>query len=237
MGRKDFMIEAVLTGDLVGSSGADQDCVNRTIMAIEALASKAEKLFRDGDHSLGWPAKFERLRGDGWQLWLPAHWWSLRMACMIFAWLKAEELLETRIAIGHGYRVPVDQEELEREWALSAAMREAFQYSGRALDDMAKDDRLAIAGPADLITPLHEAVVLLLEAEARRWTTKQAQVLTCMLRVPAPTLQETAQNLGLKSPQAVASRLAPVRHIRAGLEKWESHERRVAESAASKGRQ
>ena len=227
MGRMNFTIEAVLTGDLVGASEAEPQRVEQTMAAIEAVAAGAEQLFRDG--FFGYPAKFERIRGDGWQLWLSAHWWSLRMACMIFARLKAADLLETRIAIGHGRHAPRDRDGPEGDWSLAATMREAFRHSGRALDGMKRDDRLAIAGPADLVTPLHEAVVLFVEAEARRWTAKQAQVLVHALRVLPPSLHETAEKVGLNSPQAVASRLAPVRHVRAGLEKWEAHEKAVAQ--------
>ncbi|MEZ5779933.1 MAG: winged helix-turn-helix transcriptional regulator [Paracoccaceae bacterium] len=200
---------AVLTGDLVDSSKLGPEKTDR---AMSLLATAARDV-------AGWPeaapTRFTRFRGDGWQfIALPPE-RALRAALLVIARLAAHPALPaTRIAIGLGAADSLGTDDL------GDAHGPAFSSSGRALEDLAKNDRLAIGGTE--VTPLHAAILDLLDERTGRWTPEQAEAMAFALHPDDPTQADIAERLGI-SPQAVNYRLrgAGAAAIKRALHAWE----------------
>ncbi|SPH17425.1 hypothetical protein DEA8626_00943 [Defluviimonas aquaemixtae] len=201
---------AALTGDLVGSTSSGADAVER---AMEILDATAEEIGR-------WPrgtgAKFTRYRGDGWQVIVAPPDRALRAALLLSARLRAaSDVPPTRIAIGLGAAESLGSDDL------SDAHGTAFESSGRALEQMRRDTRLAIGGTD--VTPLHRAIVDLLDERMSRWTPEQAEATALALDPAEPTQADMAARLGISS-QAMSYRLsgAGTAAIRRALHGWET---------------
>lgn len=115
-------MSAVLTGDLVGSTGLERDEITA---AMAALASYGDK--------------FCRFRGDGWQVFLADATKTLRTVLLIRADLRTRNIT-TRISIGIG--------DVDHLGDMTDATGTAFSLSGRGLDAMPKRARLAGAPSA-----------------------------------------------------------------------------------------
>lgn len=200
---------AVFSGDLIGSSEADPRETNSAITDIRGTVERIEYWPQ------GAPGHFTRMRGDGWQFLLPHPGYALRAAIAVFASLISRGRLQTRIAIGLGSMNPLDGDDL------SAASGPAFEASGRTLDAMTKSDRFAIAGAG--ITPLHRAIVTLVEDHIGRWTPEQAEAAAYYLNPTDPTLKDIAATLGI-STQAVHSRIkgGGAQALRDAVRLWET---------------
>ncbi|MCR8723883.1 hypothetical protein [Frigidibacter sp. ROC022] len=194
---------AVLTGDLIDSSRAAPAEVDAAMTCLGAAAREIAARARTD-------ARFSRFRGDGWQMVLENPSDSLRATLLLTARLRAADLdLATRIAIGIG---AVDSLGTRN---LGDATGPAFVTSGHLLDGLPHDRRLAIAGPKDpdqpafrqLVTPLHEAILALVEQQSQRWTAAQAEAVALSLIHPGRTHAQLAAQLGV-TRQAVQSRLA-----------------------------
>ncbi|MHC9237808.1 hypothetical protein ACX9MO_19470 [Pseudooceanicola sp. 502str34] len=188
------MGQAVLTGDLVGSSRAGAAA---TTSAMEVLSRECATMadWAGGD------LRFTRFRGDGWQAVVPAPQKALRVTLTLLAWLRASDLPTSRVAIGFGeMQLPATRD-------LSAAAGPAFEAAGRALDEMGRDTRLACAGPADRALvgalPLADAIV-------RGWTVKQAEALIHTLPPEPPAQIRIAEALNIR-PQSLSERLEAAR--------------------------
>ena len=170
----------VLTGDLVASGDLTGE---RLDAAFAALARAARHVERWQDA----PARLTRARGDGWQMIVTRPAGGLRAALAVTAALKAESrAFETRIAIATG-ALPASLGP-----ALNTALGAPFTRSGRALDEMAADSRIAHdAGGA-----LH-AAARLADALSRRWTSAQAAALLPLLAPDQPTRAEVGAVLGI----------------------------------------
>ena len=202
---------AVLSGDLIASSKAPPSDTKTAIDRVSATAAAAERWGENG------PSHFTRVRGDGWQFVVADHKFALRAALRVFANLQCvPNLPHTRIAIGLGTADPLDGPDL------SSASGPAFEASGRALDAMAKSDRFAISGVG--ATPLHHAIVALIDDHISRWTAEQAEATAYYLNPTDPTLKEIAGALGI-STQAVHSRIkgAGAQTLRETVRLWETH--------------
>ena len=207
-------IEAVLTGDLVASTEASPEAVNK---AMEALASAAGQIAQ-------WPTRentvignthFTRFRGDGWQMLVSAGAFGLRAALLAYATLAARALLpDTRVAVGLSTVDDVPGHDL------SDAHGAAFALSGRALARMQGAARLTVAGHR--ITPLRSAFIALLDEQISSWTPQQAEAMVLALPPDPPTQTAMAERLGI-SPQALSYRLSGARWpaIRRILQEWE----------------
>lgn len=205
---------AVLTGDLVGSTGQPAGAVEAAMQAIRQAA--------DGITAWQDPARdtrFTRFRGDGWQILLDTASLSLRAAVVIQGRLIALGL-ESRISIGIGPAESLGTADL------SDASGEAFELSGRGLDHMVDTARMAIDGT----TVLEEDRMItdLLGERMGRWTAAQAEAAAMQLATPdrAPTLQEIGKTLGI-SAQAVNDRVrgAGCQAIASVLRRWEAAKR------------
>lgn len=207
-------LNAVLTGDLVGSTSHPGNVVEAAMQAIRAAAAAIATW-----HDPARDTRFTRFRGDGWQIVLADPRLSLRAAVTVQGRLIALGL-ESRISIGIG---PADSLGTAD---LSDAAGEAFERSGRGLDQMQDSARLAIDG-----TPVLEEdrmIADLLGERMGRWTAAQAEAAAMQLAFPdrTPTLQDIGKTLGI-SPQAVNDRVrgAGCQAIASVLRRWEAAKR------------
>jgi hypothetical protein len=220
MSLRDDPDTAVLTGDLIGSTEAAPEALERA-MAVLADAARGVS---------GWTAgadtRFTRYRGDGWQMHVAEPGLALRAALVLTARLRAADAgLATRAAIGIGRVDSMGSGDL------ADAHGPAFETSGHALDRMPRTRRLTIDGEG--ITPLHRIVVDLLDERSARWTREQAEAMALHLAPDNPTLTDIAPRLGI-SPQAVNYRLAGAggTAIRHALRDWEADFAAAATTAA-----
>lgn len=203
---------AVLTGDLVNSTGAGSDLVNQAIGRVDIMAA-----------AIGtWPgngrAHFTRFRGDGWQFLIPRAHYALRALVCVHAVLKTVDAFPlSRISAGLG---SVDQ---LPGGDLSDASGNALVASGQALDRLEKSRLFCISG--DGVTPLHQAVLDLVEEQVTRWTAEQAEATAFFLSPDNPTQKSIAETLHI-SVQAVHARLkgAGAHALRRAIEAWEHEE-------------
>ncbi|NDV00412.1 hypothetical protein [Pseudoroseicyclus tamaricis] len=186
------MTAAIFTGDIVASSERAPAEVTDALRLIEEVAG------RDG-------GRFERHRGDGWQILLPEGELALRLTLKILCVLRdrPDRPSFSRIAIGLG-------EAEVGEGGLAAGEGAAFSLSGRMLDDMPARELLAVDGTG--ITPLHQALLAACGEIATRWTATQAEALLVALdalgdAASPPRHEDLAQQLGV-TRQAVQSRLS-----------------------------
>lgn len=183
---------AVITGDLIGSSKAAPEALDRVFPVLSAAAARIEPWH-------GAPLRLTRFRGDGWQCLLARPVLALRSCLYLLAALRAAESpLETRLALGFGQVTRAGGE------SLADADGPAFHRSGRALDAMPRGRRFILAeegAPEGLA-----AVVALSDWISRRWTLAQAEALCAMLVPETPTQREVAESLGL-TQQSVSERL------------------------------
>lgn len=205
---------SVLTGDIVGSTGRPASTVETAMQAIRAAAAGIT----------GWqhPARdtrFTRFRGDGWQIVLAKPPLSLRAAVVIQGRLMALGL-ESRISIGVGPAQSLGTADL------SDATGEAFERSGRGLDQMPDSARLAIDGAP--VLEEDRMIADLLGERMGRWTAAQAEAAAMQLATSdrTPTLQDIGKTLGI-SPQAVNDRVrgAGCQTIASVLRRWEAAKR------------
>jgi SatD family (SatD) len=187
---------AVLTGDLIGSTEAGPEAVDRAMETMAYTAEHLEKSF--GVNSL----RFTRFRGDGWQVMVIPAQKYLRVATGILAYLRrADNGLHTRIGIGVGHIITPGTVNL------SDANGMAFIHSGDALDTISGSDRIAIIGLADNELLWHRSGIETLNYLAGRWSAEQANALTWRLSTANFALHKIAENLKI-SRQALSSRLA-----------------------------
>jgi hypothetical protein len=188
---------AVLTGDLIRSTRQAAGVLDA---AMQALAAGAAAM---SGWPAGRPARFTRFRGDGWQCLAPAPASGLRAALFLRACLRAADLdLDTRVSVGIGPgTVPAGGD-------LGAAGGPAFEVSGRALDEMAKVQQLALAWTEPPpCAALHGAVVALADEISRLWTARQAATMIDTLAPGDIPQQRIAERHGV-SQQAIAKRLS-----------------------------
>jgi hypothetical protein len=158
---------AVLSGDLIRSSDAQIDALDRTMAELSGATENFNGWNRDA-------VRFTRFRGDGWQMRVADPDLSLRLALYLLARLRSKpDLLGTRISIGIG------PESYAGSKDLSDARGKAFELSGRGLDKMGPKRRLVVAGQG--LTRLHPVVAELLEQLARKWTVEQAEAVNYRL--------------------------------------------------------
>ncbi len=204
---------AVFTGDLIGSSDAAPDRVERAMAAIAETADNLVPLL--GVESL----RFTRFRGDGWQVLIGPPENIFRAATMFLADLRAANVdIETRMGIGIGDVASRGTRDL------SDARGGAFIRSGHALDDMDPQDRIFIDSPDDPAAPWAEAALQTLAFLARRWSKEQAEAISLRMLKPEEPLMALAQHFNI-SRQAFSDRLssAGYRPIEANLAAFEEY--------------
>lgn len=196
---------AILTGDLIDSTGAGRARVDTTMAEIEAAASTASSWCRG-------KARFTRFRGDGWQFLLTDPTLAIWAAVHVHARLAAHpDTIATRIGIGIGLVESAGTADLRD------ASGSAFVHSGHALDYMHRKERLFIQGEPDDVRPADKAICILLDERLKRWSAQQAEAAALYLWPETPTGRDLAEpdqmtqagiasHLGI-TPQAVNYRL------------------------------
>jgi hypothetical protein len=181
------MLVGVITGDLVGSTAATSEAVDRSMSMIERSGHEADTASR-----------FSRHRGDGWQMLVPDPGCGLSLVIWISAQLRAANLLSSRMAlgIGAGNRVGNDP--------LGSASGPAFTASGRALDNLHANRWFSVAGEG--IDPVHQALFHIVEDLVRGWSHEQAEAMAMALSPDFKTQSAIAGQIGV-SRQAVSYRL------------------------------
>ncbi|MEF3047440.1 hypothetical protein [Pseudotabrizicola sp. L79] len=206
----------IMTGDLLGSSGAADGAVDATFRTLTHSFAQFDQW---------WPtsggARLTRYRGDGWQALLAQPDQALRAALYLLARLRAQESsLGSRIALGFGTidRLGPD--------TLADASGAAFTASGRLLDALPRGQVLAVAGTG--ITPLHQAVALLLGERVQKWSPEQAQAVALSLDHSTRIQADVAARLGI-SVQAVNARLSAAGYpaILGALDLWDQANRKL----------
>jgi hypothetical protein len=187
---------AILTGDLIASSSAGPDAVDRTLSWISELLRDGERPYRIAH------VRFTRFRGDGWQAMIDPAPHYLRVLTGLLSGLPLTDApLATRIGIGIGTVTRTGSADL------SDAAGSALTASGRALDGLAAADRIAVAGlPAPRLA-CAEAGLETLAWLSARWSREQAEALHARLVAPNLPLARLAGTLGI-SRQALSARLA-----------------------------
>jgi hypothetical protein len=185
---------AVFAGDLVRST---RHGAQSSDMAMAVLRSAAAEVAE----WVGEPVRFTRFRGDGWQMYLGFPGATLHATLLLLARLRAANLgMETRMAIGFGTVERLGSADL------SDAAGEAFAAAGNALDEMARQQRVALANPT-IVQDWHHAVFDLAAWIAGRWSAEQAEAFALALPPNRqPTQAEIADRLGI-TRQAVQLRL------------------------------
>lgn len=185
---------AVLTGDLVNSTGLGPEKVERAFVALEDCAEMQAEWM--GGQSL----HFTRHRGDGWQVALAEPKYALRSALCFRAALRAEgEEFDSYIGIAEGDIKGVIGPDLNETHG------DVFSNSGHTLDMLALlsiTERMAYAK-----VPTLHAVTLLVDNISQKWTPPQASALMPFLTsLEEPSYTDVAKALG-KSRQSVTKSL------------------------------
>lgn len=178
---------AVLTGDLVGSTGLKHGDLLGVRQALEDAAGQIAGWGRGRVHG---PDFF---RGDSWQLVLEESGLYLRAAIYLrTAVLALEPAVDTRISIGVGQVEALD------EAYVSRSIGEAFTLSGRSLDDMSRLDvfSLNVAKPAPSLM-LMPVVLSFCSHVVGEWSPSQARAALEALKPGARTQGDVAEALGI----------------------------------------
>jgi hypothetical protein len=185
-------IYAVLTGDIVGSTGLPPPGLQVLMQRLRDAADQFSATFPGS--VLG---KLDVFGGDGWQLLMPDWKRSLRAAFYMRAVAKSIETpkTDTRVAVAWG---AVDAGSLKTE-RVSESTGEVFTRSGRALQTMRKQARLVMDdGETGGQGRLLRTSVALVDELASRWTARQAE--TVAMALLGHGQEAIASRLGKRQP-------------------------------------
>ena len=157
---------AVLTGDIVNSTRLNRAQHKKLFNAVQKIFSHV---------------KFEFYRGDSFQAYIKNAPEALKLALLCrttaMSISKSEQIIfDVRAAVGLGSVIaPVR--------SLNTAKGEAFVFSGRSFDEMAKkNERLAIVAGKSLANEALQVISAYLDSIFRAMTGKQAEVITELLK-------------------------------------------------------
>lgn len=184
------MLNAVLTGDVVNSTQLPP-------LRRQALLARLNALFEEVANSPKPELRihFEIHRGDGFQGLSPHPEHALRQALLVRSFLRADagaEVFDARLAIGVGtVQLLTDR--------VQTSDGEAFQYSGRLLDELKKSAaRTAVHTPWAEVNAELSVSLLLLEAVVSKWSSRQAEVV--YQKLVGKTETEIAQLFATRQP-------------------------------------
>ncbi len=173
---------AVLTADLVDSSLYKEEILEKVLNSLKVEFETITLEY--GDQNI----RFKIYRGDSFQGVVHQPEEALKIAIQIKAAINRIHLKETRknkayskiadfkIAIGIG------MQELERE-AIEESNGQAFQFSGRTLDEMKTENRKTRLKTIDEnINQEFNTAFLLLDTITDKWSTASAEVVYYLLR-------------------------------------------------------
>lgn len=184
---------AVLTGDLIASTRAPPEAVDKAMAALAEAAAQISTW-------AGNDTRFTRFRGDGWQIYIANQALVLRATLLLLAKLRATGGgLKTRLSVAVG---TIDR---LGDQGLAGATGEAFSLSGRNLDEMTPYFTFVYAEPAKR-DPWKPAVMDLAVWQAGTWSREQAEAVAMALERPRQKDEKLARRLGI-TRQALQARL------------------------------
>ncbi|WP_417260940.1 hypothetical protein [Celeribacter sp.] len=196
---------AVLTGDLVNSTGLGPEKVERAFVALEDCAEMQAEWM--GGQSL----HFTRHRGDGWQVALAEPKYALRSALCFRAALRAlGEEFDSYIGISEGDVEGEIGPDLNEETSV------VFATSGMLLENAKKSElrfwytSIKEKEEDTLKGGEMSALIVFADILSRDWTEIQAQTLSQFLPLKKPTQEEVGIKLK-KSRQAIGKTLSATR--------------------------
>ncbi|NIY81116.1 hypothetical protein HCZ23_16765 [Celeribacter sp. HF31] len=196
---------AVLTGDLVNSTGLGPEKVERAFMALEDCAEMQAEWM--GGQSL----HFTRHRGDGWQVALAEPKYALRSALCFRAALRAlGEEFDSYIGIAEGDVEGEIGPDLNEETAT------VFAQSGEELEDLKTSRHFRMAHHS---LQAIDAAIILADSIFQNWTPTQAETMKLAMSPEAMSFSQISEILK-KSRQTVTKTLkaASYEHVILALE-------------------
>lgn len=181
----------VLTGDIVRSGALSAETLDSVMAGIETFSGVVA----------AWPGspavREERFRGDGWQLYLGAPRWTLRVALGMRAAIRARHAsVETRLAAAFG---PV-----RLGTRLASSSGTAFEASGRALESLGTHRLWRFGGGlgSTALDGLADGLFAVCDRCSQGWTARQAEVFGRLAAPDAPSMIDVAAALEV-APQTV----------------------------------
>lgn len=169
--------QAVLTGDVIGSSRLQADV--RTHLA-ERLHDAFERVREI--RSLHSDIAFDVFRGDSWQLFVEHPAESLRVAITYRAWVQTLASVDCRMALA------IDTTDFVNRQRVSESDGAAFRRSGSALDHLGRRSMACLlpeAWASSTRQVLFSTIASAIGAFCERWTPAQAQAVALTLSLPA----------------------------------------------------
>ena len=183
---------AVLTGDLIASTQAGPEAVDGAMAVLEGIARHEAQIS-------GLDIRFDRFRGDGWQMYCPEAERVFRLTVLVLANLHSRpKLAQTRLAVATGEVATLPQT------GLASASGEVFTSSGRDLDGMTTDRLIFSGQPPD--AKWQRPLFSYLAWQSSRWSAPQAEAIALSFRCNPPEPRKSAEELGI-SRQAFKARL------------------------------
>ncbi len=183
---------AVLTGDLIDSTQTAQVQVDAAMHVIQSVALNETRHCKAD-------IRFERFRGDGWQIYSSDSTKVFRLTVLVLANLQSRfDLPKTRISAATGMVAFLP------ETGLASARGEVFTVSGQTLDGMTTQ-RL-IFESVEHGWPWKLALFSYLEWQSARWSPEQAEAIAIAFSFSPPRPRSVTETLGI-SRQAAQSRL------------------------------
>lgn len=202
--------KGIITGDVVASSEIPPGLREQLLPTIRRTVEELRAIS---------PMEIEFFRGDSFQIIVDAPEKVLKIAVLLRAGLKSrtpgqDKLWDARISIGVG-GISLRAEKIVESDG------EAFQFSGRGLDEIGKH-RLAIKTPWSHVNEELSVSTLFADDIVTGWTQAQAEVVYLSL-LHDTTQKEVASLMG-KSAQNVNKLLSTAREslVRAYLERYET---------------
>jgi len=189
---------AIVTGDVVRSSGLSVAARKKLRTALGTASKRLRSAFRDDV-----PLSVDVFRGDSWQFVVVSPVRALRVALFYRAALiaTAPKGVDTRMAIAIG-RVDFIPERV------SEGDGPAYRLSGRELDALGSRRRMSFAAPDDPAEECLATLVAVLDGLVSRWTPAQARAVAGALRGWSQTDIARKSWKPPISQQAVAQNLA-----------------------------
>ncbi len=158
-------MQAVLTGDIVGSSGLSLEDHRKVVRIVKSVAD----VFPDAV-----VGAVDVYSGDSWQLLVSDCSISFRIALYLRASLKREKAfsVDSRVSIACG-EVDMEQVDMDR---MSESTGELFVISGRGLDGLKKTSLMCFVALQDLyLSSAVGAAFELMDVLVRQWSNEQAR--------------------------------------------------------------
>lgn len=183
---------AVLTGDLIASTQAGPEAVDGAMAVLEGIARHEAQIS-------GLDIRFDRFRGDGWQMYCPEAARVFRLTVLVLANLHSRpKLAQTRLAVATGEVATLPQA------GLASASGEVFSISGQLLDGMTTQRLVGFGQAAE--ARWQKPIFSYLEWQSSRWSPEQAEAVSLAFRQKPPAPRSIAAALGI-SRQAAMARL------------------------------